>query len=189
MRRERLLEAALEHFGTRGWQGTSVEAVCRDAGVTKRNFYELYANREDLFVDLYDRLTAGIREGVAQAVATAEPDLESRARAALAATMRPIAEDPRLGRVILREVLGIGPRVEERRRAALQATADMALALVREGASERTEAESVRLELRTVALVGGMFELLVHHEARGAQGPPLDVVIDELVALVVDALT
>ena len=188
-RHELLLDAALEHFGTRGWQGTSVEAVCRDAGVTKRNFYEVFANREDLFVALYDRVAAGIRTSAREAAAAAPPGLESRVRAALESTLRSLAGDPRLARVVLREVHVIGGRVEERRRAALEATVEVALQIVREGAAAQTEAERVRLELRTIAMVGGMFELLVHHEACGGQGPPLDVVIDELLALFVESLT
>src|SRR3712207_8512162 len=60
----------------RSWQGTSVDAVCRSAGVTKRNFYEIYDNREDLFVDLYDRVSASIRDEVAAAAAAADPRSE-----------------------------------------------------------------------------------------------------------------
>src|SRR3712207_6243189 len=140
----------------RSWQGTSVDAVCRSAGVTKRNFYEIYDNREDLFVDLYDRVSASIREEVAAAAVAADPALEAQIRAAVGTALSAMTRNPRVSRLLLREVLGVSARVEGRRRANIDATVGMALALLGD--------ESRSAQLRTVALVGGMFELLVFYE-------------------------
>ncbi|MDN6605825.1 TetR/AcrR family transcriptional regulator, partial [Brevibacterium sp.] len=44
-RRERLLEAALELYGTLGFRGTSIQALCQESGVSSRSFYELFPAR------------------------------------------------------------------------------------------------------------------------------------------------
>ena len=52
-RRERLLDAALRVYGTRGYHSTTVKAVCDAAGLTERYFYESFPNGEALFLALY----------------------------------------------------------------------------------------------------------------------------------------
>jgi AcrR family transcriptional regulator len=55
-RRERLIEAALEVFATRGYSASTVRDVCREAGLTERYFYESFRNREALLAALADRI-------------------------------------------------------------------------------------------------------------------------------------
>src|SRR5206468_2848506 len=56
-RRERLLEAALEDFGTRGVAATGVKDICRRAGLTDRYFYESFRDSGELFTAVCDRAT------------------------------------------------------------------------------------------------------------------------------------
>src|SRR4051794_38754889 len=58
-RRERLLATGLDMFGTAGYPATSVESLCSAAGVSTRNFYDHFANREQLLVGVYDEIVAG----------------------------------------------------------------------------------------------------------------------------------
>jgi AcrR family transcriptional regulator len=52
-RRARLVQAALAVAGRFGLEGTSVAAICAEAGLTARYFYESYPSREAIFVDAY----------------------------------------------------------------------------------------------------------------------------------------
>ena len=56
-RRERLRAAAVELIGNQGYPATTIPGVCAAAKVSTRHFYRLYPAKEDLFVDVYDRLT------------------------------------------------------------------------------------------------------------------------------------
>ena len=56
-RRERLLDAGLELFGTHGFAATGVKDVCRQAGLTDRYFYESFRDSRELFLAVFDRLT------------------------------------------------------------------------------------------------------------------------------------
>ena len=70
-RRRRLLDAALELFGTTGYAATSLTALCAQAGVSPRHFYELYAGREPLMADLYDEIVLETARLVDEAYAAA----------------------------------------------------------------------------------------------------------------------
>jgi AcrR family transcriptional regulator len=52
-RKSRLIEATLEVAARSGLEGTSVAAICGQAGLTARYFYESFPNREAIFVEAY----------------------------------------------------------------------------------------------------------------------------------------
>ena len=62
--RERLLEAAMRLMLAKGYWGTTVDEVCREAGVTKGSFYHYFDSKEALalaLVDYYfERIGAGL---------------------------------------------------------------------------------------------------------------------------------
>ena len=64
MRRKQLLEAALELIGTRGWSATSVRAVCSQAGLSSRFFYESFDSIDQIAVALFD----GVRPPVFRSI-------------------------------------------------------------------------------------------------------------------------
>jgi AcrR family transcriptional regulator len=52
-RRARLVRATLDVAGRFGLEGTSVAAICAEAGLTARYFYESFPNRDAIFVEAY----------------------------------------------------------------------------------------------------------------------------------------
>src|SRR6185312_8547494 len=52
-RRARLVRAALDVAGRFGLEGTSVAAICAEAGLTARYFYESFPSRDAIFVEAY----------------------------------------------------------------------------------------------------------------------------------------
>src|SRR5438067_2419379 len=87
-RREKLLDAALELYGTRGFISTGVKDLCREAGLTDRYFYESFRDSGELFAATYDRATGELLAAVAESVAAAAPVPEQQARAALETFVR-----------------------------------------------------------------------------------------------------
>ena len=73
-RRERLLEAGLQLFGTDGYAATSIEKLCAAAGVSTRSFYEEFDGREALLMALHDRVTQRALDAVIAALGTDERD-------------------------------------------------------------------------------------------------------------------
>ncbi|HEY7977128.1 MAG TPA: TetR/AcrR family transcriptional regulator [Rhizomicrobium sp.] len=52
-RREKLIHAAVQVAGRVGLDGASVAAICAEAGLTARYFYESFPTREAIFVEAY----------------------------------------------------------------------------------------------------------------------------------------
>jgi AcrR family transcriptional regulator len=157
-RRERLMEAGLELFGTVGYAQTSVRAVSAAASLNSRYFYESFSSREDLLYSVYQRIVTDIFTKAAEA-AVGETTIERQARATLRAAWTAVTEDRRKARVVALEVVGVSERLERRRQEARQAlaklTADNAMYL----------AQGVRLRLDPVLtarfLLGGVVEILL----------------------------
>ncbi|MCT7658782.1 TetR/AcrR family transcriptional regulator [Mycobacterium deserti] len=95
-RRRRLLEAGLDVLGS-GAELT-VRAVCRQAGLTVRYFYESFPDKDDLVAAVFDWVIADIAATTQAAVAAAPA--EEQSRAGMANVVRAIAADARVGRLL-----------------------------------------------------------------------------------------
>jgi AcrR family transcriptional regulator len=188
-RRERLLDAGLELFATRGYGATSIGALCRAAKVAPRSFYEAFPGREALLAALLDRLAREQLEAVADAIASRPPDdVEARARAGLEAFAHVLTGDERKARVQLVEAVGVSPALERRRRQAIHAFADLVAAEVIRLARARAipPRPDGDVALAALALVGAAGELLVDWvHAPAAARPPVERLVGECVRLFV----
>ena len=115
-RRRRLLEAALELFGTTGYAGTSLTALCSLAGVSPRHFYDIHPGREQLLAELYDEIAADIVGRLRRAQAAAPQNVQDQVHAGLEAVVSALADDPRRARVLLVEIVGVSGPLDALRR-------------------------------------------------------------------------
>src|SRR4051794_16367644 len=79
-RREAILDAALEVFARRGFNGSSIDEIAQAAGVSKALIYEHFPSKRDLHVSLLERHVQEIFVRLAEAAATSDPG-EVRLRA------------------------------------------------------------------------------------------------------------
>ena len=176
LRRDALIEAGIELFGTRGYRATSVKAVCDQAGLTERYFYEAFDDREDLLSAIYDILIQDAATVVLAALAEHETDLKASVAAGLGAFAREVTRDPRRARIQEIEVVAVSEALEEKRRGAIHAFADLIVAKAREmGAEEKDGA--IRLDVIALGLVGAVNEQLIDFVLGH-----LDLSLEELVA-------
>jgi AcrR family transcriptional regulator len=181
-RRERLLEAGLEIFGTEGYFKASVEGLCSVAGVANRSFYEHFASKEDLLLTVYDDLLVKVGKEVSVALADAPESVEGGARAGLQAFVDAVLVDDRVARIVITGLIGVSERCERRRREALRFFA----ALIEEKSTRFAEARSLERRNRKVlrmALVGATIEALI--EWREDPRQPVGEVVEEIVHLFV----
>lgn len=98
-RRGRLLDAGLELLGSSDDPPElTVRAVCTEAGITARYFYESFADKDALVAAVFDRVIADIAATTQAAVAAAPP--EEQNRAGIANLVTAVAEDARVGRLL-----------------------------------------------------------------------------------------
>jgi AcrR family transcriptional regulator len=183
-RRRQLVEAGLELLGREGWQGTTVRAVCAEAGLTERYFYESFAGRDELLLAVFDRVAAEAAEAVLAAVGAAPHDARAKSRAAIEAFVELLTGDPRRGRAMLVESMG-SAALRERRETAIRRFASMMSERGREfyGPQAASERDA---ELTSLALAGGLAELLVSW-LEGNLDVPRERLVDHCVELLVAA--
>lgn len=68
--RRRLLEIAIERFGTKGYRGTSVSEIAREAGLTQAAVYAYFESKEQLFDAAVDADAEAAILGAAEGVST-----------------------------------------------------------------------------------------------------------------------
>ncbi|MFE3798836.1 TetR/AcrR family transcriptional regulator [Nocardia tengchongensis] len=172
-RRAAILDSALEQFATYGYAAASIKQICRGAGVTERYFYESFPSREVCLAALYDILAEGMRAATAAALAGSGHDLDTLTMAGLTAFIRYLTDDPRRARVVLVEVVGVSPDMEQRRHRVLREFVDtVMLTWAAEGTGPLTRGE----RLTATALVGGVNHLLVDWLMDGRRDDPADLV-------------
>lgn len=151
-RRRLLVDAGIELLGTGNSAAVSVRAVCRQAQLTERYFYENFADRGELVRTVYDSVVAEAHHTLVDAVASTGPAARARAEAAVSAFVTLILDDPRKGRVLLLAPLA-DPALSRYGSQRLPMFAE----LVREQLSARFD-EAERMMTAT-ALVGGLANL------------------------------
>ena len=184
-RRERLIEAGLELFGTRGFHHTTVRDVCAEARLTERYFYESFDGREELIVAVFEKVALEVAERIAAAVATAPRDARELARAAVRACVVFLTEDPRRARLLLLEAAGASRDLERRRREMIHEYARIVRRSARDffgdAAGTATDAR-----LTSLAIVASLAELIMEWQL-GSLDVSRERLIEHCVALVLAA--
>lgn len=103
----RILDGALVSFGTRGYDGTSLDALAAAVGIRKQTILHHFGSKERLLGALIDRSAAELAVTLNGALATAGPGFE-RVEALVRAVFRLAARRPEL-LGLLREVSRLGP--------------------------------------------------------------------------------
>jgi AcrR family transcriptional regulator len=115
--RARLVEAMVHVVADKGYAATTVADVVERAGVSRRTFYEQFADKEACFLAAYDAAVAAVLGRIAE---TAGPDgppagWHDRARAGVEAFLELLASQPAFARALQVEILTAGPAALERR--------------------------------------------------------------------------
>jgi len=181
-RRQQLLDAGLQVFGTVGYDDATITLLCGTARVGTKAFYEEFPSREALLLAVATDVVAAAATRLEEALAGAPLDLEQRVRAGLSAYIGYLTEDPRRVRVAYREIR-VAPLEAERQFGSV-AFASLVTAQVAELGLGGHARDNLLLAL---ALTGGVGELLNHWTSAEVK-PPTERLVDELTRLFVAAL-
>ncbi|ADB51586.1 transcriptional regulator, TetR family [Conexibacter woesei DSM 14684] len=160
--RERLLDGMARTVAAQGYAATSVADVLREARVSRRTFYERFADKEDCFLAAYDAIVALCLERVSSAYDAADSWHEGFERG-LDALLELLAAEPAFACLGVVEVLAAGPRGLARR----DETMRRFVAFVDVTRAQVPGPLSAPPELVAQAIVGGIYELLYSHIVRG----------------------
>jgi AcrR family transcriptional regulator len=167
--RERLLHGIASTVARRGYAATPVADVLRAAGVSRRTFYEEFADKEDCFIAAYDAIVGICVERLISAYRVGAT-WEEGVALGYDALLGTLASEPDLAHLGVVDVLAAGPRALARREATLRRFARFV-----DVARERAEPATTPPTLVGQAIVGGIHELIYSQLVRGraAQLPGL----------------
>jgi AcrR family transcriptional regulator len=187
---ERILMAALDAFGTRGYGATSLDDLARELGIRKQTILYWYPSKEALLEAAIDRTAGELTRRLERAVVTADPGF-ARVEAIVRAMFRLAARHPSMIG-FLREVTRLGPPSSTRLLDAIAPLIDRASGhLAAEMDAGRIRRHDPRLILLAAySMVTGLATEVEVLRAFGEE-PTLASLVrrrDELVSLLRDAL-
>lgn len=126
-RKIRFIEAGIKIIGTNGYRSATLRALCSEAGLTERYFYESFSSTEALFLAVLDHLTLDFKTRLRALIKThtnqqnSQPqskiqniaDQTDLARLALRLYFTEV-QNPVFARITLIEVLGMSPTVDQK---------------------------------------------------------------------------
>lgn len=99
-RREKLIKAGIQAYGTHGFFSVTVKDICNQAKLTERYFYESFQKSEQLFQTIFLEQIEILQSTMMQAIVQASPDPRKMVTAGLSALFNLLKNDPRLARII-----------------------------------------------------------------------------------------
>jgi AcrR family transcriptional regulator len=128
--------------------------------VSKRTFYEHFADKESCFLALYAETSDELLALIGSAADGAGGPWDARLEATTRAYFERVAEEPELIRAALLEIQAAGPRARELRREVQRRYAEQLRALSVAAATEEAGIRALSPALAT-AVVGGLNELML----------------------------
>jgi len=164
--RERLLNGVVEAVAERGYHATTIAAITKAAGISRRTFYEHFEGKQECFLAAYAMIEAHVLESM-RAAPGAEAEWPDRVRARLAALLDVLSRDEAVTRCFLVEPLAAGGEVAAAYREAM--------GLVAAALRPEPPPSQLNMEVRDQALIGGIATLIVRRldSAAAARLPEL----------------
>ena len=169
--RARILDGMKALSAARGYHEASVADVIKAAGVTRKAFYKLFEDKEQCFIQAYERDLARLLTLMLEAFETQDAWAD-RVRAALSALLHALARDPAAARLCFVEVMAAGPRAIAARNEAMRG-----FTIVFD--TGRLEDDRSRPPALALNMVGGMSEI-VHREIAAGRAESLPSILPDL---------
>jgi AcrR family transcriptional regulator len=153
--RRRLLEGMASAVAIKGYPAVTIADIVREAGVSRRTFYEHFASRSDCLIALYEAASERALT-VLRSALDPERSWQQQLEPVLASYLASLASNPALLRTLYVEIWGLGPPGLAARRRVNQAIAGFMLEVI----NQSPAAPGVRPEM-ALAVVGGINELIL----------------------------
>lgn len=155
--RHRLVTGMATALVEKGYAATTIADIVRHARVSKRTFYEHFADKEECFLAAFGN-AADYLLRLASAAAEAEGPWADRVHDAVRTYLTALQAEPALTRALLLELPAAGPRALALRRRHLQRFADLLHGLAARAAADDPGLSPLSPATCT-ALIGGINEL------------------------------
>jgi AcrR family transcriptional regulator len=174
--RERLREAMVRVAAAKGYEAATVNDVIEVAGVSRETFHEMFAGKEDCFLEAYDAVIDVLVAHVTSAFESAagEPWPE-RIAAGLGALVELLAAESDIARMAMVEVTTAGDEARGRYRAALARFTPF----LEEGRDYSRQSGELPPDTARFAIGGATS--MIFDEIRAGRGPELPRILPDTV--------
>jgi AcrR family transcriptional regulator len=160
--RERMLLAVAEAVAEQGFATTTVADIIARARLSRRTFYEHFADKEECFLAAYDTVVEQLLAAVGQAYEQAD-GWTQKVHDGLETFLAYLAAEPAFARMCIVEVVAAGPEARSRRDAAMRVFVDF----LEPGRAEAPKGVAVPA-LAEEIVVGGIYEIIYSRLQRDA---------------------
>lgn len=176
--RRRMIDAVAPVLGRKGYAAMTVEDIATQAGVSRRTFYENFADKDDCFLAAYREAADGLIAAVS-AAAVGATTWEERIHRALRTTLRFFATHVDVAHLAVIDVLGAGP-------AALAARDDALLRLATAVRAEQPlETAELTPPLLILQMVAGAVSQSLYAEVLNGRAGELEQLLPMLTYLMI----
>ncbi|KRC15014.1 TetR family transcriptional regulator [Acidovorax sp. Root217] len=163
--RSRLLEGMARAVAVRGYADTTIADIVREASVSRRTFYENFADKAECLIALYE-VASGNAITVLRNAIDPHSDWQAQVEQAMGAYFGVLERNPVLLRTLFLEMLGLGAPGLAARRRANQQLADLMLDVVNNRPGERLRKAPLQ-PMMAMAVVGGINEMVLQSIEQG----------------------
>ena len=171
--RHRLLEGMAHAVAAKGYGDTTIADIVREAGVSRRTFYEHFTTKAQCLIALYEAASHNALKVLRESIDPAH-EWQTQVERALSAYLGCMVQNPVLMRTLFIEILGLGTEGLAARRRVNQEIADFMLGVVN-GAGENARSAALSPGM-AMAVVGGINELILQYIEQDQVARLLDLV-------------
>ena len=157
--RRRLLDAMAHTVALKGYADTTIADLAAEARVSRRTFYEHFADKSACLIALYEAASAQALSVLRSAI-DPRRDWHAQVESALGAYLETLASNPKLLRTLFIEILGLGAPGLAARRRANQRLVQFILDVVN-GPEAHPPRRAPLPEAMASGIVGGITELIL----------------------------
>jgi len=157
--RNRILEAAIKVFSTKGYHETRVDEIVEAAGTSKGGVYFHFPGKQDIFLGLIDEFADRLERRISEAIAEESSGIR-RVDAALSACLDVFGSYRKLAKIFLVQAVGLGAAFEEKQ----WEIHDRFVAIVRQHLDEAVQEGDIppqNTEIAAYAWMGALNEVVI----------------------------
>ncbi len=183
IQRSRMLSAAAKAVEEVGYARLTVAQVIARARVSRKTFYDLFEDREDCFLAVFDQAVDQLSAVVGEAYER-ESGWREGVRAGLLAMLRFMDEEPGLAQICVVEALGAGPRVLKRRTQVLAQLKDVIDEGRTSAGARVARATEESPDVTAEGVIGAVFAVL-HTRLLARNREPFTALLGPLMSMIV----
>jgi AcrR family transcriptional regulator len=172
--KRRLLRAMIDAVGEKGYRATTISDLVGRAGVSRKTFYEHFANKQECLLATFDVIAADGRRRAIDAYRKAEGEgLQGAVEASIRALFEATIDNPGAARLNMVEIVAAGPAGVERREQAIEQYRTFVRGMLQHEHGEGTVPDAV-----VRGVVGGLSRILYSRVRHGRRAELRQLVPD-----------